>query len=361
MVRTMRILRRLTRGSYAVLAILACSASAAAQERTWEFELRTGGLLSASPAGGEGALPPAGQTFEGSGGTSRKVASWFFGDGARFLNDFLQLRGVATRVVPLDALLVGQLFERRSGVQLGARLSKAVSRRVEVEVTVDVSNGGAAIKEGAASQIEATRGSFVGAWNAVFADGSVVFATPQTSATATIREGGREVLTMAGLNLNLVARGKVVPYVAAGAGVLTRVGGGPSAVLVGNYTFLASGLFSMDETDTLLLDSAAEKHLLIGLAGGGIKYFATPNRGVRLDVRAHLWDPANHTILSAAPNTKVNPPVQTVVFSRTTPSLQISNNPDNPSTLSTSIAEFESFSGPRTLPLRVTLGYFWRF
>lgn len=345
-----------------VLVLLAVPAIAAAQEPRWQVEVHGGGMVSSNFSGGQRALPPPGATFETPGGSSRRVASWYFGDGASLMNEFLAMRpGIGDRIVPLDEVLTARLFDRRNGAAFGARLGRSISRRLDVEFNLDVSNARSAVRPEASTGIEASRVSFLRVWDAVFVDGGSTFAAPQVSSTATVPGSSRQIGASGNLSVNLRTRGALVPYVTAGAGVISRVGDDSPVRLVGNYRFAAGGLFTLDETDTVVISDAISKTTFVGVIGGGLRYYVTPRWGLRFDVRAQPGNGGNRTVVSAFPGTVRTPPVNAFVFSRTTPSLYISNQLDSPSTLSSSVTSFETFAGKSTVPVSLTAGYFWRF
>jgi hypothetical protein len=346
----------------ALLMLLALPAIAAAQEPRWQVEVHGGGVVSSNPSGGQGALPAPGAPFDTPGGPSRRVASWYFGDGASLMNEFLAMRpAIGDRIVPLDQVLTARLFDRRSGTAFGARLSRSISRRLDVEFNVDVSNSGSGVRQDARAGIEASRASFARVWDAVFVDGGPTFAAPQVSSTATVPGNSRQIGASGNLSINLLRQGVLVPYVTGGVGVISRVGDDSPVRLAGNYRFAAGGLFTLDETDTVVISDAPSKTTFVGVIGGGLRYYVTPRWGLRFDVRAQPGDRGNRTIVSTFPGTVQTPPVNAFVFSRTTPSLYISNQLDSPSTLSSSVKSFETFAGKSTVPVSLTAGYFWRF
>jgi len=264
-------------------------------------------------------------------------------------------------MVPLDPILNSRIAERRTGASFGIRIGRAIGRRLEAEFSVDVSQSRLEIQRTVLDGVEVSRASFDRAWQALFLDEPTVFVAPHVSATTTVYEEGRQVLTSGGVNINLRTEGTLIPYLSAGAGVVSNVGTNPSVTLEGRYGFLAAGVFPLEEFDTVILRHGTDDKVFVGVVGGGFKYFLNPQRGLRVDVRAHLGRNPSRTLVSATSRATATPPLQTSLFSRTTPSLQISNNPSIPSTLNGSISDFESFTGRGTSrPVSVTVGFFWR-
>ena len=359
--------RRVLSTSTAVVLFASMAASAvpvSAQQPPWEVEVHVGALLTNNPSDGQGALPGPGEPFSTAGGPSRKVPSWYFGDGARLLNDVIGIvtsAGPVDRIVPLDPVLAGPLAERLPGIPIGIRISRAIGRRMRAEFSLDVSQGRLETRRDALDGIEVSRASFERAWQAVLLDEPATFVAPQVSSTSTAHDEGRQVLTTGTLHIDLRAEGTLIPFVTGGAGVVSSVGTSPSVTLEGRYGFRVFDTFPLEEIDTVILRHAADDHVFVGVVGGGFRYFMTPRRGLRVDIRAHVGKNPSRTLISAHPRSTPTPPLQTFLFSRTTPSLQISNHPNYPSTLSGSLTDFESFTASGTSrPVSVTVGFFWR-
>src|SRR5688572_3578875 len=76
--------------SCAGLLVLQAAPASAQNAPKWEIEFHAGGLVTNNPTDGTTALPPAGAAFTTAGARpSRRVSSWYFGDGAALLNEVL--------------------------------------------------------------------------------------------------------------------------------------------------------------------------------------------------------------------------------------------------------------------------------
>lgn len=361
--------QRVVFGSFLAALLLAPLARpAAAQttaERKWEIEFHGGGMLVRNPTSSTVSLPGAGEPFTtGPGQTSRRVSSWYFGDGATLLN---QLRALPFFNLPLmtslDPVLGGLLAERRHGGSFGVRVSRALNSRLAAEFSLDYSLAQLEITGAAVTGIATSRDSFLAVFNDLLRG---PFSQPRVTSTADLGDGkARQVVSTGTLNINLKTSGNLIPYVTAGAGVISSVGATPSATLAGNYQFLLLPFLSPhDQSDTVSVRDSRPDHALVGVFGGGVRWHASPRWGVRFDVRGHLSRNKVSTLLDAnsATVTRTAPPL-TTFSTPTNPSIQFSNGPARPSSLSgPRIDGVETFSGNGIQSqFNITAGVFWRF
>lgn len=332
--------------------------------RKWEVEVHGGTELVTNPRGGTGALPPTSTPFRtiGLGRSSRRVSSWYFGDGAVLLNDVNAVFRAAQSITPLDPVLQSASTERGSGGNVGFRLARRLSERFEAELNVDYGFAQLSFTDAALSGIESSRTSFTAAFSRLVATGA--FTGPLVTSVSTIDEGNaRQVQTTGAVVVNLRRGHSLVPYVTAGAGVLSNVGNGPNATLVGNYRFSFQSLFPLNETDTVTLRIVRDGNAFVGLFGGGIKYAPSGSRwGVRLDVRANLSRVTTRTTIDANPSVVTATP-GFALASNTEPSIQFSSSTLIPSSLSGApIAGFTTFAGSGMVTsTNVTAGLLFRF
>jgi hypothetical protein len=117
------------------------STAAPTQERSaLEIELHLGALAVNNLKGGTdrtSVLAEPGPSFVTvNGTTSRRVPSFFFGDGARLLNQ--SLNPTAPRIDgPFDAVLGKPFFESQGGVGGGFRVARPLVSRLSVEFSFD--------------------------------------------------------------------------------------------------------------------------------------------------------------------------------------------------------------------------------
>jgi len=355
--------------------ILCVSSSASAQgARTgsrWEVEVHGGGGLGNNPTDGNGALPPAGDTFlTNSGQPSRRASSWYLGDGAALLNGINATFGAVTgRITPLDPVLKQSATTRGGGGSLGARVGYAFTPRFGVELSIDAPLGSLQLTDAVRAGVEATRASFIQAWNAqtglMRSGGGVVFSNSDVTSVASIDDKrGRTVFTTAALTLSAPA-GKIAPYATIGAGVVTNTNGAPSVTLTGNYHFNIDGTFPVNETDTATIRVLpARKNGFVTVFGGSAVFLGPSRWGVRADVRAYVSGNTYNVLVDANPQVATLTPAG-FLASLTSPSIQFSNNPSNgrTSTLSGAVINgFKTFTSSGTaIQIIASAGYVIRF
>ena len=138
-------------------------------EHKWAVEVHAGGMLPSRPSSGNGVVFPRGEDFTAMNGQpSRRITSWYFGDGSVLLNQVLTAMGRApeVQITPLDTLLTRSSIQNESSPVFGLRISRTLSRRFEVDVTADYKRKGMAISSEGLAAIEASRSTFITAWNA---------------------------------------------------------------------------------------------------------------------------------------------------------------------------------------------------
>jgi hypothetical protein len=354
----------------------------------WEVEVHGGGAFGSNPTGGTGSLPPAGPVFVTSTlNSSRRASSWYFGDGAALMNAInasfpAGLFAASGRITPLDPVLRQQGATWGNSGDFGARVSRAISSRLSVEFTLDAATSQLKLTDALLAGVEASRASFISAWNdqtgLIRTGGGFVFTNSSVTSVATINDQkGRRLFSTGAMTFDFPARGRVVPYATAGAGVISNIGGSPSVTLSGNYRFTSlnaffspgtpfSPQFPVNETDTVTIRLVpASNHPFVSVFGGGIKVAGSSRWGVRADVRAYVSQNTVDVLVDATPQVTTATPAG-VIASTLTPSIQFSNNPaitNQQSTLSGApISGFKTFSSSGTpVQVSVSFGYFVRF
>jgi len=333
------------------------------EARRWEFEVHAGGGLANDPSlGGTSSLPAAGAPFTTTVGTpSRQVPSWYFGDGAALLNQVNAALGAGASIVPLDPVLGSSIISWPSGKTAGFRLGRTISRRLGAEFTLDYDFAKWQLSAPALAGTEATRASFATALNALIATGP--FNAPTVTSVTTVTDHqGQQVFATGAININLRSTGNLLPYATAGAGVNVNVGSTPTFSLTGNYRFQVLGLYPIAERDTTTVQSSVESKV-VGVVGGGLKYYFSRRLGARFDVRAYVSRRAAGTVITARPSTATNTQPQIATATFTTPSVQFSNNSAvGQSSLGGASNGFSTFDGSGTQSVvHVTGGLILRF
>jgi opacity protein-like surface antigen len=344
----------------AVAAAQARNTSGAAN-RTWEVEVHVGGIGASNPSDGETQLPAAGPAFQTTFGLpSRRVSSWYFGDGSTLLNSANGTLGVSGRVTPLDSALNAPLVNRKSGVIFGARVGRQLTPRVSAEFSFEYSSSKLELTDDAIAGIEATRASFTAAWNGLMTSGPYL-SNNVTSTADLVTDGGKQYVTTGAVNVALATQGRLTPYVTGGGGIISSTGDKPQLDLTGNYRFAISSV-PINETDSVRIRIDEPDHRFALVLGGGIKYAVSDDWGIRVEFRDLISSGKTRTLLSATPSVALGSP-QGVISTVTIPSVQFSNISAVPSTLSGSaITDFQTFESSGTRHhVTFTSGVFWRF
>jgi hypothetical protein len=331
--------------------------------RSWqieyEFGLAAGMALGPGRAHGLPAPGPAFSTLSGS-RPSRRVHSWYFGDGAALLNEVLAAAGRASQMTPLDDMLMTQALDGGATWVAGFRVVRGATRRVSIEAGVDLGPAALSLSERALAQVEAVRASFVTALGALFDDPR--FINPSVESSASIRTtGGYRVNLTGAVRLHIPAAGRLTPYVVVGGGGSFNFGQGPSVSLTGRYTFMAVGFGSRvwDEMDQLIVRYQLPAARLLAVAGGGLSYELDRRRGIVFDGRFQATPNPVATVLEARPvrATGANGTLSTL----TLPSIQFSSFGASPSSLGLNLAEFSSHSGAISTNAVLSVRYYVRY
>jgi opacity protein-like surface antigen len=345
--------------------------SGAAAGQRWDVEVHAGALVSTNPERGTAALPPSNPPAPGPfqpASSAPPVASWYFGDGARFLTQLLPGR-LGLGIVALDPVVQSRFVERRSGGAAGVRIGRALSSRLGVELSIDRAAGQLSILKASSETIKASQASFLTTWNALLSPRPIALEQLGSDATLDDRRGS-QLLTTAALLVNVASTSAVKPYVALGAGYIVAQGHEPSATLVGAYRFTfvppitTVPTFPIEQTDTVTIRSSA-KNTMTWLVGGGVKYAVSDHWGVRGDFRDHINRDVVRTSVSTSPTSAPLPAgagaLLTLGFADS-PAIVFSNTTAVRSTLSATVIDFRTFTGRGVVnQLDATAGVFFRF
>jgi hypothetical protein len=351
------------------LVALAFAAPAVAQTTTarppdsrWELEVAGGLSLGRFTHGGRLDLPASGAPIDTSSPVfpSWRVPSWFFGDGAAFLNNVAAEFGVSARVTPLDARLRPGGLNDAGAPVLGFRVRRDAGRAYSVEFAVDLLARATAVNDALIQDFAATRQSFEETLRAILPP--ALFTGFDVSGTAGADSGSsREIAVTVSVNNRLRAFGRFVPYATVGGGVIVQAGALPSATLTARYRFRIQDVVPIDETDSLTLRYRQETALVL-VAGGGVRRELSERMGLVIDARV-LTGPNTTSVRAQASPTSVTGTPAGFVESFTYPNLQFSNNASTGrvSTLSGSLDDVEVFRGGWVTRGRVTAGLYFSF
>jgi len=299
------------------------------------------------------------------------VSSWLFGDGSQLLNGIVGSNpgfNQPQRITPLDSVLNNPLADRKSGGNVGFRVSRDLTPRFTAEFNFDYAQTPMQLRSGVQSGLDTTTNSFRTVFqNDVFLPSTVIFVGKTVSASNSLQvEDGSEILTTGAIRLNLLTQGRFRPYVTGGAGVVKQRGSAPTASATGAYSFQVGGFFPMSERDTVAIRQTFDESMFVGLVGGGVHVPINPRSGIRVDVRAHLGSTTDRTLLSATPNVAIAAAAFQLA-SGTNPSISFSSfqEPSTvpPSSLSgPNITDFTTFEASKTRTHTLfAFGYYFRF
>lgn len=300
------------------------------------------GLVRASaPTSGTGLLPPAGIPFETVNSlSSPAVSSWFFGTGAKWLNQ--EVSSFEGGIAPLDVFLTEGAGTRTRGRVFGGRIARALTGRVDVELAVDASSGSYGLTSATLAGLQATATSFFPVWNAILGQN-----LPSASGTAILSgttDPGDQIFATAAVNV-YSHHGRFSPYVTGGAGVAINHGG-VAAALDGNIKYQL-GPFAKSETDAVTVDFSQVRTEPVVVLGIGFTQDTSPRTGIRVDLRAYLSRNPDRTVLSALPSTTGTPTVEDYLAlgQANLNVLQFSGVSGTPSTLSVPVSNFTTYAG----------------
>ena len=328
----------------------------------WEVEVAGGLSLGRVTNGGRLDLPASGAPIDTSSPVfpSWRVPSWFFGDGAAFLNNVAAEFGVPSRVTPLDARLRPGGLNDAGAPALSLRVRRGLGPSYSVEFAVDVLARASTVDDALLDDFAATRQSFEETLRAILPP--TLFTGFEVSGTAGAVSGSsREIVLTAALNSRLRPLGRFEPYATAGGGLVVQAGDPPSAALTARYRFRIQDVVPIDETDSLTLQFR-QRTALVLVVGGGVRRGLSERMGLVLDARV-LTGPNTTSVRAYASPTMVTGSPAGFIESFTYPNLQFSNNASTGrvSTLSGSLDDVEVFRGGWVTRGRVTVGLYFGF
>ena len=316
------------------LAAMPAAAQSATSARRWQVEAVGGLSLFDLPTDGTATLPPAGAPLTTSGPTNptRRVSTWFLGDGALLLNGVAAEFGVASRIAPLDTALATLSLSGKNAPAFGLRVRRILSDRLTLEFSADMMPGSRELSPQLIDAVEAARASFVSAFTDLLTTGP--FTNPVVTATAAVSNGSsRDVATTLAAQWMFKA-GAFEPYVALGGGLVHNVGDLPAVTLTGGYHFNIqpapqpgappSVPVPINETDVLRL-RYDQGTALVGLAGVGLRRALNERFGFSVDARLLLGQQTLTLRLDSTPTVTSGTPAG-FVESFTTPAIQFSNS-----------------------------------
>jgi len=348
----------------ALLTIIAAPALAQTSgTRRWQVEGFAGLSLFELPTGGTADLPPAGEPLTTSGpiNQSRRVSTWFLGDGSSLLNGVNADFGVASRITPLDGALASLGLVGANAPAMGLRARRMFTDHLALEFSIDLLPGSRELSNDLIEAVDASRASFVSAFNGLLATGP--FTNTSVDATSSVtNRSSRDLATTAALQWTFASR-SLAPYVTLGGGFVHKLGDLPSVTLTGTYRFNIAGTVPIKETDVLRL-RYDQGTALVGLIGAGVRKTLSDRLGFALDGRLLLGQQTLTLRLDSDPTVTAGTP-EGFIESFTTPAIQFSNNRNTGRESSLTGAPLRGFEAFSTSGLQtryiLSAGVFLRF
>ena len=268
----------------------------AADEHRWDIDIHGGYSGRSFDRGGRASLPAAGSTVNG----LLSLSTFLVGDGARLFNQnqASAFGSGAPTIVALDPVLQSAFVQRNPGGTFGIRLTRAIGGHFGVEIAGDRSAGRLAITSAALSGLEATRASYAPAVLRTLA------AAAAPSADAAVSVSDQPVATQTFVTASLIVRlrekGRIVPYLSAGMGVVFNQGDTlPAALIAGEYQFGSTA--QVFGSDTVNLSYSRDDHSLAWTGGAGLTLGLNSRFGIRLDARARMYQNSSATLVAISP------------------------------------------------------------
>jgi hypothetical protein len=334
----------------------------------WSVEIH-GGAVAAQAARGTGIDEfPAGVPFTTAGSDpSRRIPSWYFGDGARLFNQVQQQFDTQfgidfARIVPLDSTVTGGAVRRATGVSAGGRLTRRLSPRYSLEIGVEYARTPLRLDDDARAAIEETRASFEDGFTGLLETAPIAGLVVRSTMEVADRRGHQTSVTgSVVIDLTRHQQGRLRTHAVAGGGLLMSSGSASEVRLRGGYQFSLFGAHPYNENDNVTIRFTDRRRSPIGVVGGGLTYDFRARQAVRIDVRAQLGTSGVRTVVSTAAAIARDTPVE-VMPSKTSPSVQFSTIDGHPSSLMPGATDLETFSGSGfQARVQLTVGYVFKF
>lgn len=310
----------------------------------WEINFHGGFATGTSTPEGESRIPTDGETFVMADGNTptRAVSSWYFGDGTSLLNQVLQLRGITTRMDPVD-VPDWPGASRRSGLQAGAAIARHVKGGVWLEFSVDVGLDPVGFAGDVRDRVEDTRADFETAFKALASSASGVTSSSTVTSTADYASSGGRVIVSGVVQYR--GYGPVMrPYLMAGIGAASPFGDPATLTLTGTYRFSTPGQTVIEETDTMRIRHETSGSVL-WIFGGGVMRDLSRSSAFRGEVRLLTGSMKVSGRLDAEPSRVTASPGGAIILNATNPGLQFSSSTIRPTLSGGPFLGFDAFTG----------------
>jgi hypothetical protein len=322
----------------------------------WEIDFSVGYGTATEPKTGTTNMPPLGEKFSAS-GSGRFVPSWLFGDGVTIVNANNKVNSLAAEIVGLDQILTSPSASVGRGISFGGRVTRVLSNRWALEGTLDVITSSVSFGTQARSETQHTVTSFTNAFTQLLSQQSE---SRSVTSSFAVQEAGTQINAGADVRINLRQKGSFRLFLRAGGGVATRTGSPLTVTVTGDYQFLRLGV-PFHETDTVMIRYNVASAAFFR-AGGGATIALGRRYGLRGDMVVMVQPNNLRVSVETTPANVVGSPTGVGVVPGLTNSIRFSTVAGTPSSLSTTLSEFETYAGGGLrLNVMFTGGLFFRF
>lgn len=326
------------------------------------------GDLLGNARGATGDGFPAGTPFTTiTGRGSRAVTSWAFGDGAAFFDDVRRAFGAEhglalPGITPLDGLMQSAGTSSTPARAVGGRLAGFLTSWLALEVAVDRGTMRSQLSNEAVAALEATRASYVSAFDALLTTVPQNSSGVTSTATASPEVSGNQTIVTGSLLLSIVRTSRVGIHAVLGGGIIQHDRTDFDATLASDYQFRALNTFPFSERETVAIRFSQKRQVPVGVAGLGVTLRVAGRTGIRLDARVLASENTSTTTVDASAS-RVTAAPSLVLPSLTTPSIQFSSAASTRTTLSGDpVSGLVTYRGSGIdLRPQFTIGYYVRF
>jgi len=322
----------------------------------WEINFNVGYGTATEPKTGTTSLPPLGDKFIGS-GSGRFVPSWLFGDGVTIVNANNKVNFLISEIIGLDEILTSPSASVGRGISFGGRVTRVLSNRWALEGTLDVIASSISFGTQARSETQHTTTSFTNAFTQLLSQQSE---SRSVSSSFAVQESGAQISAGADVRFLLRQKGAFRMFVRAGGGMAAQTGAPLMVTVTGDYQFVRLGV-PFHETDTATIRYHVANSAFFR-AGGGATFALGRRYGLRGDMVV-MVEPNNLRVtVETTPVGVAGLPTGVAVVPGLTNSIRFSTVAGTPSSLSTTLPEFETYAGGGLrLNVMFTGGLFFRF
>ncbi|HTK95438.1 MAG TPA: hypothetical protein VL382_07340 [Terriglobales bacterium] len=186
-------------------------------------------------------------------------------------------------------------------------------------------------------------------------------ASTSTVVTAVAPDEGHQFFNTITVQYYLRKKGKFIPYLEAGGGLLNNFGGMPAVNFTNTLTIPGSP--GITEVDHMVVRYDPSPVAGVLTVGAGFKYYAGSNWGIRMDLRDNMaWESTQTQVWTMPAITTTGVNSVTAFNAGTGSSMVFANNGTSTLQPASAIRGLRTFQNDRVKHYLVpTIGIFWRF